>query len=161
MESDACFIQFEEFLCIKFADYKAVNIATLRNGSLTITSSSTLLHNSPDIKYSPNENHCGVSFQHLVKDTIISYGRVECTVIEGCKKRVNNITDLSIRIQKQVDIATSIHYSLFEILPFLKLFKKQELNSNSKTLLISITILILLTSTIIIGIHSKLSKSPR
>ena len=158
-EKDACFVQFEEFLYIKFPDHKAVNIATLSNGSLTITASNTLLHNSPNISYSPNDNRCIASFHQLTKDTVISCGLMTCTVIDGCVKHVNKVTHLSIRSQKHADITTGMRYSLFEILPFLKVFKRQSLNSHTIALIASIATLILLTSILIVAIHLKLARS--
>ena len=158
-EKDACFVQFEEFLYIKFPDHKAVNIATLSNGSLTITASNTLLHNSPNISYSPNDNRCIASFHQLTKDTVISCGLMTCTVIDGCVKHVNKVTHLSIRSQKHADITTGMSYSLFEVLPFLKVFKRQSLNSHTIALIVSIATLVLLTSILIVAIHLKLARS--
>ena len=158
-EKDACFVKFEKFLYIKFSDHKAVNIATLSNGSLTITASNTLLHNSPNISYSPNDNRCIASFRQLTKDTVISCGLMKCTVIDGCIKHVSKVTHLSIRSQTHADITTGMHYSLFEILPFLKVFKRQTLNSHTIALIASIATLILLTSILIVAIHLKLARS--
>ena len=158
-EKDACFVQFEEFLYIKFSDHKAVNIATLSNGSLTIRASSTFLHNSPKISYSPQDNRCIASFHQLAKNTVISCGLMKCTLIDGCIKHINKVTHLSIRSQTHADITTGMHYSLFEILPFLKVFKKQSLNSHTIALIASIATLILITAILIVAIHLKLNRS--
>ena len=52
-----------------------------------------------------------------------------------------------------------MRYSLFEILPFLKVFKRQSLNSHTIALIASIATLILLTSILIVAIHLKLARS--